>query len=247
MTQFLATMTANPNTADGAEGSNGAETTLNDLKKDMRKYGSAEALGSASRPIAARRIVDAAYDGLLKEGDAEMIYGEYQAGLVAVGKKNPLTGISDSEKVQVSKFRQFIKVGMLPGVDARDLMQRTSNYINDAKLAGAKIFAPFDALLNAAREQMKTPDVELTDDQIAACVNRPEKASKENIDKLIDLYKKTVKMNEAMPMPSIQAAVLDLKDAITEAGGVVPPMTKDEKEAAEFAAKAAKFGYVHAA
>ena len=230
-----------PDGQQTGSGSNSAKT-MADLKKDIRKFGSSEALGSAMRPIAAKTLVEAAYDGLAKEGDAEELYAEYQAGMTAVGRKNPLTVGDASEKVQISKFRQFIKVGMLPGVDARELMRRTSDAINAHKTAGAKINIPFDCLLNAARKQIASPDTDLTDAEIDACVLKAEAAKKEEIDKLIDLYKKSVKLEETLKAPSLHSATLALKDAITEAGGEVPPMTKEEKEKAAFLAQAAKFG-----
>jgi hypothetical protein len=243
MTSLDATTTATE--ADTGNAGDNSQKALNALRGDLRKYGQAEALGSASRPIAARRIVDAAYDGLLKEGDAEMVYGEYQSGMVAVGKKNPLTAQGNGEKVQISKFRQFIKVGMLPGVDARDLMQRVSDCVASLKAAGEKIQIPFDCMLNAARIQLSQPDVDLTDEQVTSCVAVAEKAAKEDLDKLIDLYRKAHKLAEALP--PMAASVDALRDAIVECGGEVPAVTKAEKEAAEFAAKAAQFGYSRAA
>lgn len=236
----------NMTTTTGAEEIPGAgdnsQSVMDKLRADLRKYGSAEALGTASRPTAARRLVDAAFDGLAKEGDAETLYGEYQRGMVAVGKKNPLTANDTSEKIQISKFRQFIKVGMLPGIDARDLMQRASDRIAAMKMAEVKVLAPFDALLNVAREQMKQTEDLLTDEQIDAAICKPEAKTKETLDKLIAAYKVAHKLADETKMEEVAAARDAYATAITEAGGDVPPMTKDEKARAEFMKQAAAFG-----
>jgi hypothetical protein len=242
MNGMILNMTASDNAGEG----HNSEAPMKALRAELRKYGQAEALGSASRPTAAVRLVDAAFDGLIGEGDAESVYGEYQAGMVSVGKRNALTANASSEKVQVSKFRQFIKVGMLPGVDARDVMARAGKVIEDLKKAEVKMYAPFDALLNVARKQMETPEIALTDEQIQALVSKPEPKDKELLDKLIAAYKSTYKVNEEAKMPSTAAAVQALADAISEAGGDVPPMTKAEKEHAAFMAQAAKYGFTAA-
>jgi len=242
MNDLILNMTTTGTNGTAGEGHN-SEAPLKALKAEMRRYGQAEALGSASRPTAGLRLVSAAFDGLIGEGDAEMTYAEYQSGMVSVGKKNSLVSNAASEKVQVSKFRQFIKVGMLPGVDARDVMDRATKVIEALRAADVKIYPPFDALLNVAREQMKQPDDALTDAQIEALASKPEAKSKELLDKLIAAYKSTYKVNEEAKLPGTAAAVQSLADAIVECGGDVPPMTKEEKERAEFMAKAAKFGY----
>lgn len=226
-----------------AIGDNSADA-LKTLRSELKKLGQMEGLGSASRPTAAKRLVDAAFDGLAKEGDAEEFYGDYLAGMITAGKKSPLTSVGGaSEKVQISKFRQFIKVGMLPGVDARELMDRVAAHLAASKSAEVATVAPFEAMLSAARVQLAQPDVDLTDEQVAQCVDKPERASKEEIEKLIDVFRKAAKLNETMPAPSGEAALQAMRDWIEEKGGVIPPMTKQEKELAAFHAQAAKFGY----
>lgn len=221
-----------------------SEVALKTLRAELKKLGASEGIGSASRPLAAKRLVDAAYDGLAKEGDAEQFYGDYQSGLIAAGKKSVFAvSAAAGEKVQISKFRQFIKVGMLPGVDARELMTRVEEHLASSKTAEIATVAPFDAMLNAARMQLNQPDTDLTDEQVAACVDKPERASKEEIEKLIDVFRKVAKLNETMPAPSGEATLQAMRDWIEEKGGVIPPMTKQEKELAAFQAQAARFGY----
>lgn len=235
------TATQSDDTAGAGHNSEGADKAF---RAQLRRFGQAEAMGSASRPLAAALLVERAYDGGVREGDAEACYAEYQAGLNSVAKKNPLTSQSGSEKVQISKFRQFIKLGMLPAVDGRDVMSRTGKAIEGLKQAEAKIVSPFDAMLAVARKQIGQPEVPLTDAEIEAICTKPEKQDKEYLDKLIAAYKSVYKINADTPAPATAAAVQNLADAITEAGGDLPAMTKAEKERAEFMAQAAKFGVV---
>ena len=230
-------------TGEAPAAGDNSKNAMKDFDAAMRKYGQAEALGQASRPTAGIAIVAAAYDGLLKEGDAPHVYGEYQAGIVAVSKKNPLTPGGSSEAVQVSKFRQLIKVGMLPGVDARDLMRRVTEHVSACKAADIKINSPFDAMVSAARMQIGQPDVDLSDEQVATCVEKAEARTKEGLEKLIDAYKRDHKLSTELNIPSLHAAVQCLADAIVEAGGEVPPMTKEGKDKAAFMAQAAKYGF----
>jgi len=227
---------ATTNTSPAA-GSN-IETHLEALRGKLKSLGAADGKGSASRPEAGLRLVDAAYDGTIDENDAAEMFASYAAGVAAAAKSNPLvTSVGDADqksaKQQISKFRQFIKVGALPSVDARDVMRRAVQASKDLEASGTKTYSRFDAMLNVAREQIKQPDEPLTDDQITACVVKPESGDKSEIDKLIAAYKAAHRLAEAIPMPSTLAAADCYRDAIVEAGGEVPPMTKEEKAEAE--------------
>lgn len=219
------------------DGSN-IDTHLSALRSKLKSLGAADGKGSASRPEAALRLVNAAYDGLIDEDEAGPLFAEYAAGIAAAAKNNPLvTSQGDAEqksaKQQISKFRQFIKVGMLPAVDSRDVMQRAVQTSKDLEASGTKTYSRFDGMLNVAREQIKQPDEALTDEQINSCIVKPEAGEKTEMDKLIAAYKAAHKLAETIPMPQTEAAVSSYRDAITEAGGEVPPMTKEEKKEAE--------------
>jgi hypothetical protein len=230
-------VTLKGNTMTNATTSN-IETHLSALRSKLKSLGAMEGKGSASRPEAGLRLVDAAYDGFIDEDDAAALYAEYVAGTAASAKNNPLvTCQGDTEqksaKQQISKFRQFIKVGMLPEVDARDVMRRAVQISKDLEAAGTKTYSRFDAMLNVAREQVKQVDTPLTDEQINACVVKPDSKEKDEVEKLIAAFKAAYKLAETIPMPQTEAARDMYRDAIVEAGGEVPPMTKDEKKAAE--------------
>lgn len=224
--------------AQTVDGSN-IETHLTELRGKLKSLGAAEGKGSASRPEAALRLVGAAYDGYIGEDDAAEMFSVYAAGTAAAAKNNPMVSApggdaaQKSAKQQISKFRQFIKAGSLPAVDARDVLNRAVQISKDLESAGVKTYSRFDGMLNVAREQIKQPDEELTDDQINDLICKPETAEKDDLDKLIAAYKSAHKLAENIPTPQTEAARDAYRDAINEAGGDVPPMTKEEKKEAE--------------
>ena len=143
----------------------------------------------------------------------------------------------------MSKFRSFIKLGMLPQVDGRNVLARSVALIEQIASAGTKVLSPFDALKAVCTAQCDS-DSELTDEQIAAVVSKPEPAEKDNIAKLVAAYKAMHKMNADMGYAGTDIALQGIADAIIEAGGEVPPVTKEEKKEAEAMAFLAKRGRI---
>lgn len=237
------------NTTNTATIGDNIETAVAALKSKLKSLGAADGKGSASRPEAALQLVHAAWDGSIDENDATELFAEYASGVANAAKTNPLvTSAGDPEqksaKQQISKFRQFIKVGSLPQIDAREVMGRAVRISKDMEASGTKTYSRFDAMLNVARVQVGQPDTPLTDEQINAAVVKPESAEKGDMDKLIAAYKSAYKLAETIPLPQTQAAVDSYRDAIVEAGGDVPPMTKEEREEANAMAFLAKRGMV---
>jgi hypothetical protein len=92
---------------------------------------------------------------------------------------------------------------------------------------------------------MKQPDLALSDEQIAAIVAKPEPREKELIEKIVAAYKTSHKLNNDTggTIPGLEQSVQGLADAIREAGGEVPPVTKEEKARSAFVKQAQAFGY----
>lgn len=224
------------------------DTHVTALKATLAKLGAAEGKGDSSRPAAAIALVDAAREGYIDEDDAPEMFASYVNAKAKMAAHNPLVTATgyDSEqksaKQQVSKFRQFIKLGALPNVDAPDLLDRAAKLVKGLVASGTKCHPMFDAMLNVAREQIKTPNDTLTDEQITAVVSKAEPRTKDELEKLVDLYKRAVTLAGNMPSPSLDAAVSAMADAIVEAGGEVPPTTKEDKELAAFMLQAKKLG-----
>lgn len=227
------------------------ETGLDKLSKHLTSLGRSEGKGSASRPSAALALADAAREGLIDEDYADSAFAAYARGTADAAKGNPLvtaTGNADqkSAKQQISKFRQFIRAGALPGVDAPSVLRQAAEISKDLAASGTKVYSVFDGMLSVAREQIKQPDEALSPERISEIVTKPDTKDKSEIDKLIDLYKRTHKMWEK-DFPNnghMESAVHDLADAIKEAGGDVPAMTDEQKEEAAALAFLAKRGMI---
>ena len=237
-------MTMNMTTATASIGDNSAARLDSTLAK-MAALGKAEANGLGSRRDAGIFLTAEAFDGKLLEGDADAAYDAY---VTAQGKqtaaKHLIAGDNPaSRKAQVSKFRSFIKLGMLPQVDGRNVLARSVALIEQIASAGTKVLSPFDALKAVCTAQCDS-DSELTDEQIAAVVSKPEPAEKDNIAKLVAAYKSMHKMNADMRYAGTDIALQGIADAIVEAGGEVPPVTKEEKKEAEALAFLAKRGRI---
>lgn len=214
------------------------------LDKLMGKLG-AESVNIA-RPKLGIALVRAAADGLIDEDDVEARYDAYLAGRERAQSKTLLgAGVEDGngKKANVSKCRQLVRMAMLPGIDGPSLIDRTVTLRGNMLSGDAKIEAPFDAFVKVARAQIAKPEEELTDDELAACIRKAEAKDKTLIDKLVNAYKSTYKLNEEAQLPGTASALQGIADAIVEAGGEIPPMTKAEKEQAAFMAKAKAMGF----
>lgn len=210
------------------------------LKRDGAMLGKAEAAGQAARPKAGLALVSLTIDsdGRIGEEHAEVFYDAYMGEVAKAASRSPLvtqTGNASSRKAQISKFRNFIKVAMLPVavVDARDVLARAMVQHKGLLAAEVKVKSPFDALVDVCRAQLEQPDAPLTDEQLAAVVAKAEGEPATNVDKLVKAYRAAHKLAEEIPMPHTLAALDAYRDAIVEAGGEVPAVTKDEKKAAE--------------
>jgi hypothetical protein len=231
-----------------AAGSN-RDTILSAIDREMAKLG-AESINIA-RPKLAITLVKHAAAGEIDEDDVEARYDAYLAGREKTQAKNALAqGVEDGngKKANVSKCRQLVRMAMLPALadgEADMLVSRTVTVRGNLIGTDAKVEAPFDAFVKVARRQLDQPDTVLTDEQIAEAVKKPEKADKSEIDKLIDLYKKSAKLHEVLTQNNaLQRAVAEMAEAITEAGGEIPALTKEEKEEQAAMAYLAKRGLV---
>jgi hypothetical protein len=234
------------NAAQNTTAGDNIAAALAALDKDMAKLG-AESVNVA-RPKLALSLVRAAADGIIDEDDVEARYDVYLAGREKTQAKQALAmGVEEGngKKANVSKCRQLVRMAMLSGIDGPELLDRTVTARGNLIGTDSKIEAPFDAFVKVARAQIAQPDAPLTDDQIAEQVRKPEKGEKTEIQKLIDLYKSTAKMVEALPgNAAIKDAASSLADAIVEEGGEVPALTKEEKEEQAAMAYLARRGLV---
>lgn len=245
MNAMTLNMTAASSTAGATSSGSNSEGRLDKIKARMGLLGKAEAVGAGSRRDAGIALTADAYDGIIAEGDAEVCYDAYQGELGRMAAKKHLT-IGDNVKsrtAQISKFRAFIKIGMLPDVDGREVLARATTIAEQVAASGVKVHSPFEALRTVCVAQCAQPTEALTDEQISAAVSKAEKDEKDEMAKLVAAYKAAHKLNADLGLPGTDAAVKAYGDAITELGGDLPAMTKEEKEQAAFMAKAAKMGF----
>lgn len=238
-------MILNMTTISSATAGDNSAGRLDTVKKQMNTLGKAEAAGLGSRRDAGLFLCSEAYEGNIDERDAEACYDAYQGALGSAAAKKHLA-IGDNVKsrtAQISKFRAFIKVGMLPNVDGRDILARAVAISEEVFAGGTKVLSPFEALRTVCVAQCAQESEALTNEQIAAAVSKPGAKDKDDLDLLIAGYKAAYKLAEKLPMPGTIAAVDALANAISDLGGEVPAMTKAEKEMAEFMAKAETFGF----
>ena len=216
------------------------DSTLRTLGKDS--------IGSElSKPKMALTICRAAADGIISEADAPATYEKYLEGRSKGIAGNALLAGNDSTpgsiKANVSKNLQLIKLGNLPRIDGPKLLDDVIDARTAAVNGDIKVKPAFDALVDAARAQLGQPGTPLTPEQIDGVIRKKESAAKEAIDKLIDAYKRVYKLHDELPSKALEDAVHSLADAIRDAGGEVPAMTKEGKKEQEALAFLQSRGY----
>lgn len=162
-----------------------AKPTKASFMREFRRFGENEAAGANARPALANTLVEASYHGAIVEDDADAIFETYQKGVAA--RKGLGQVKQGSQTQQVSKMRTFIKMGAIPGIDARETMIKAGDAIRAAREAnGGKPLAksPFDAYLSVARTQLQFPDAVLDDETIQVCINPAPRDEKLEVDKL---------------------------------------------------------------
>ena len=236
-------------TATTAGAGDNSEGRLDKIKAKMGLLGKAEAVGAGSRRDAGLALTEAAYAGDIDEDDAETCYDAYQTEYGKLAAKKHLAGAGDNTKsrtAQISKFRAFIKVGMLPEpVDGREILARAVAIAEQVTAGGNKVLSPFEALRTVCVAQVAQPDAPLTDEQISAAVSKNEPAEKDALAKLVAAYKAAYKLNTDLALAATQSAVDAYADAIREIDeDAVPAMTKEEKKDLAFRTEARARGMI---
>lgn len=208
------------------------------LKSDIRELGRDAANGGDAKAKLALKVVRAAHEGYIISKDSEVLYSEY---ITAQSKKAMHEHSTGGMKANISKLSTIISFGSLPSIDAPALLDKVIDIREGLRGGDEKLKAAFDTFLDVAKAQLKSSDEELSDDELRDLCIKDIK-EKTLIDKLVEDYKRMSKRHEELPSPSIEAAIHAIGDAIQEAGGELPPVTKEAKAKAAFIAKAAAFG-----
>jgi hypothetical protein len=214
------------------------DTRFADLTKVVKKLGAESANSALAKPKMALSIVQARIDGVIGDDAGAMTYDIYLEGRRATLEKASSLGVdaedAGSYKANVSKNTQLLKAGGLiaAGVDFGDVLTQATRVRESLVKAGDKVKPTYDAYVDLARAQLKSPTAQLDEDAISGIVRKKEAAEKELVDKLVAAYKVARKLQEDFPCQPMETAVAAYADAITEAGGDIPAITKEEKKEA---------------
>lgn len=146
------------------------------MYREIDELAKTEGSGANSRAHLGVKCVEWSAGGIADVGDAKPIYeryiGQVQDVASAFGglkiQNNPDSGL----KQNVSKIRQFLKMGGLKTIDPVAVINTAAAVVKDARLKGKIGYGPFDALLNIARAQCGQTQTALTDEEMIA-VNQP--------------------------------------------------------------------------
>jgi hypothetical protein len=140
---------------------------------EIDELATTEGVGANARAILGVRCVEWSAGGDADVGDAKPIYERYISHVADAS--NPFGGLrikGDKEsgtKQNVSKFRQFLKMGGLRTIDPVSVIHRAQGVVKEERLKGTIAYGPFDALLNIARRQCVQTQSELTRDEMIDC------------------------------------------------------------------------------
>jgi hypothetical protein len=221
--------------------------TRDSLFADAKEFGKAEGKGTNAKISLAARACEAAHKLVdVTPDDAKDIVAAYsEAAARNRGQEyKPLTSAAKF----TSEIRQFLNVGKLPMVDGPRLVDRTMIAIKEmAKTKDALKGSAYDNLVRVMRAQVASPEEELSDDEITDVLT-PEEGGKSEVERLCDVFKASVKSRDKFveggltPPEALDLAIDNLRDAIVEAGGEVPPLTGEGKKRAAFLKRAAAMG-----
>lgn len=154
------TMTAPAATAAETPAHLKNDKRFSELMKQVTKFGEEASLGRDSLPKLAHAVVKAAADGILdtetkdsKGNDiAAQIYEKYVA---AESKKAIHEHSGGGKKANISKLRQLISMGAMPGIDAVEVMQAAFQAREDMMADDNKVKPAYPFYVEVAREQLK--------------------------------------------------------------------------------------------
>lgn len=215
---------------------NNREAIREQMFKEVETLGETEGRGATSRAVCAVKMVEFAANGAADVTDAEMFYDRYMGRSAHVqaafggGRKQ---GTEESGRKQnVSKFRQFLKMGTNKRIDPVALIYEAQATIKEERAKGTIKFAPFDAMLNIAREQCKPDNVDeaIGKEHMIMCNQPKEKPDRSTADRLFAAKQKLEKINEDDPQDLLSDAIECIDTLISDLGGTTADAKKAERE-----------------
>lgn len=219
--------------------------------QEIDDLGEIEGKGGNARATLGVRCVEWAADGTADVGDAAPIYDKYIQKAQTVAsvfgglkqKKDPEQG----RKQNVSKMRQFLKMGGLKTIDPVRVINQAAGVVKDERAKGTIAHSPFDALLNIARKQCANTQTEMTRDEMIACNQPRAPGDVAEADYLATILAKLEKHKEQWggtdeteeAMSQVSARIEELGGTTAQKKVAAAAAEKAKKEAEKKAAKAA--------
>lgn len=124
---------------------------------EIDNLGEIEGKGGNARATLGVRCVEWASQGIADVGDAAPIYERYYKKVEDVaavfGGTRKRGSMESGIKQNVSKLRQFLKMGGLKTIDPVAVINEAAAVVKEERSKGTIIYPPYEALLNIARKQ----------------------------------------------------------------------------------------------
>lgn len=213
------------------------------LKTTIRELGRESGLGRDAREKLAIALSRAAYQGIIGTDDVPDMVEEY---INAESKKLIHNHSANGRKVMESKCRQIVAVSAVEKYDFPNTLEQACEIRKTLRQnEDTKIKPGFESYVELAR-LVKDKKEPLSESEITNAMLKPEPADKSELDRMVDEYKRLYSLangtKDRPGIPSVEPVLEAMRAAIEDNGGEIPPMTKDEKKAAEAIAFLAKTG-----
>lgn len=199
------------------------DTRRDDFLKEIKRLGAENGQGSASRPNAARRGLAASIQGLVGPDDAKEVWGIFQQASAA--KRGVEYKVEGSLASQVSKFKHFLTLGQMTGVDTEEMLERACVLIKkfgkDDDTRKSMGGSAYDKMIAVAKAQLLNEHAALTDEEITNILF-PEK-KEQNEEMILRRVAKTLtrvvdggKDGQAYPSPQSEQALRAVTNRLDE-------------------------------
>ncbi len=228
-----------PDTSKGNEdkpkGEVNTEFTVETVKKLIKQAGEAAGTGENSRPLAASVMVRAAsqlteFENKKEHDDkAKEYYGIFHKGFA---RMKPLSVVNEkSLKVQISKFKVFIRLGTTAGIDGVAVFYEALEAIKEVSAEPGSPLSPvaYDNLISIARAQIRdAAKGQLTREEMKDIIRKEASDDKTALEKLVAAIKTLEKLASEVDLVNspVEDVYHTLKDWAKENGAVF----KDKNE-----------------
>jgi hypothetical protein len=210
--------------------------------EEAETVGETEGRGAVARAAFAIKLVEWSSEGVVDVSDAESLYDKYMGQSSSIqqtfGGAKKIKNENNGRKQNVSKFRQFLKMGGNKKFDPVLVISDAARLVKEERAKGSIQYPPFDALLNIARKQNHDDYCEdpLPAEVMLSCNQPKERSDRVEADALDAEKRRLEKLNDLYQSTELEEAIESLAARIVDLGGT----TKQQRDAQRAADKAAK-------